>query len=163
MSEEQASLPGKEPPAEGTADAGEKRLRVTNLTRQNVVATSVEMAGDAGKRSRGLLGRTSLSPGGGLWIVPCEAVHTFWMKFPIDLIYLDRKLRVKKLRSNVPAWRLSACLTAHSILELPSGTIREGMVQTGDLLEFSPAESEPAAEGDRQPDINAMGEEPNHD
>jgi uncharacterized membrane protein (UPF0127 family) len=97
----------------------------------------MEQAGTGAKRSKGLLGRKSLPPGGGLWIVPCESVHTFWMQFPIDLVYIDRQRRIKKLRSNVPPWRLSACLSAHSILELPSGTIQSTSTQVGDTLEFS--------------------------
>jgi uncharacterized membrane protein (UPF0127 family) len=57
------------------------------------------------------------------------------MQFPIDLVYLDRKNRVKKLRSNVRPWRLSVCLTAYSLLELASGTIRNTQTQRGDILE----------------------------
>jgi hypothetical protein len=60
------------------------------------------------------------------------------MKFPIDLVYLDRKKKVKKVRSDVPPWRLSACLSAHSVLELASGTIRRTQTRPGDTLEFSP-------------------------
>jgi uncharacterized membrane protein (UPF0127 family) len=97
----------------------------------------MEQADTGAKRSKGLLGRKGLPPGGGLWIVPCESVHTFWMQFPIDLVYIDRKKRIKKLRSNVPPWRLSACLSAHSILELPAGTIQNTLTQVGDSLEFS--------------------------
>lgn len=115
------------------------RLRVSNLTRNTVLATSVEVANTSSKRRKGLLGREGLSSGGGLWISPCESVHTFWMRFPIDLIYLDRKNRVRKLKSGVPAWRLSACLRAHSVIELPSGTIRGTQTQPGDILEFSAA------------------------
>lgn len=115
----------------------EARIRVTNVARNTVLATCLEQAGNAAKRSKGLLGRKGLPPGGGLWIVPCESVHTFWMQFPIDLVYIDRKLRIKKLRSNVQPWRLSACLSAHSILELPSGTIQSTLTQVGDTLEFA--------------------------
>jgi uncharacterized membrane protein (UPF0127 family) len=61
------------------------------------------------------------------------------MQFPIDLVYLDRDLRVKKVRSDVPPWRLSACLSAHSVLELASGTIRRTQTRRGDKLEFSSA------------------------
>ena len=71
-----------------------------------------------------------------MWIVPCEAVHTFFMKFPIDLIYLDRRHRVKKVRDSVPAWRISGCLAAHSVLELPAGTIRKTRTERGDILEM---------------------------
>ncbi|MGA3047600.1 MAG: DUF192 domain-containing protein [Terracidiphilus sp.] len=115
------------------------RLRVLNLTRHTLLATSLELADTGSKRNKGLLGRKGLPPGGGLWIVPCESVHTFWMQFPLDLIYLDRKKSIKKLKSDVPPWRLSACLSAHSVLELPSGTIERTLAQVGDELEFVPA------------------------
>jgi len=115
------------------------RLAVTNLTKGTVLATSLEVAKSASKRNKGLLGRKGLAAGEGLWIIPCESVHTFFMRFPIDLVYLDRNNRIKKVRASVPPWRLSACLSAHSILELPAGTARETQTQCGDLLEFSPA------------------------
>jgi uncharacterized membrane protein (UPF0127 family) len=114
------------------------RLRVLNLSRQTVLADCVDVADRGDTRRKGLLGRSSLSTGEGLWIVPCESVHTFGMKFPIDLVYLDRKKKVKKVRSGVPPWRLSACLSAHSVLELASGTIHTTQTNPGDLLEFSP-------------------------
>lgn len=121
----------------------ELRLRVSNLTRRTVLATSLEVANTSAKRNKGLLGRESLAPGDGLWILPCEAVHTFWMRFPIDLVYLDRKNRIRKLVREVPAWRLSACLLASSVLELPAGTIRETRTEPGDALEFSSASGNP--------------------
>lgn len=96
------------------------------------------MADRGAKRRKGLLGRNGLEPGEGLWIVPCESVHTFGMRFPIDLVYVDRKLRVRKVRSNVPPWRLSACVSAHSVIELASGAAFASKTQTGDQLEFSP-------------------------
>ena len=119
-------------------------VAVRNITRASVVGDRVEVAGNNVKRSKGLLGRKGLPAGGGMWIVPCEAVHTFFMQFPLDLVYLDKKLRVKKVRSAVKAWRFSACLSAHSVLELPAGTIRDTQTQPGDVLEFS----EPTATGD---------------
>jgi uncharacterized membrane protein (UPF0127 family) len=109
-----------------------------NRSRNTVLATHMEVADSAAKRNKGLLGRKCLAPGEGMWIRPCEAVHTFWMQFPIDLIYLDRKNQIRKLVSAVPPWRLSGCLRAHSVLELPSGTIRETQTQPGDTLEFLP-------------------------
>ena len=114
------------------------RLRVCNLTRETVLATGLEVAGSGPTRRKGLLGRDGLAHGEGLWIMPCESVHTFFMRFPIDLVYLDRKHRVRKVRSAVGAWRLSACFTAHSVLELPAGTARATRTQRGDLLGFSP-------------------------
>jgi hypothetical protein len=108
-----------------------------NLTRQTVLATSIEVADHSAARRKGLLGRDSLPAGEGLWIIPCESVHTFGMRFPIDLVYLDRKRRVKKIRSAVPPWRLSACLSAHSVIELAAGTICRTQTSPGDNLEFS--------------------------
>lgn len=118
----------------------EKTIRILNVTRQTELAGSAEVAETSASRSKGLLGRTSLAAGSGIWIVPCESVHTFFMKFPIDLVYIDRHRRVKKVRSNVPPWRLSACLSARSIIELPAGTVLHTQTAPGDQLEFSPAE-----------------------
>lgn len=115
----------------------DRRFQVTNRTRQTVLASNIEVAGNSATRGRGLLGRKGLPAGSGLWIVPCESVHTFGMQFAIDLIYLDRKRRIRKLRSNVRPWRISACLSAHSILELPAGTIRSTRTTPNDVLEFS--------------------------
>lgn len=127
----------------------ETPLQVTNLTRRTVLATRMEVAGTGAKRNKGLLGREGLADGEGLWIVPCESVHTFFMRFAIDLVYLDREKRVKKVRSDVGPWRLSACFSAHSILELPSGTIRATRTQPGDVLEFSPVSSAAGSSGPR--------------
>ena len=117
----------------------EIRLSISNLTRQAELAHSVDVADHGAKRRKGLLGREMLSAGEGLWIVPCEAVHTFGMQFPIDLVYLDRDKRVKKVRHGVRPWRLSACFSAYSVLELAPGAIRSTQTQPGDRLAFSAA------------------------
>jgi uncharacterized protein len=111
------------------------KLLIRNQTRQTVLADAADLADTSEKRRTGLLKHTSLAPGEGLWIVPCESVHTFFMKFPIDIVYLDKKLKVKKVRHAVPAWRLSACLSAHSVLELPAGTAAQAKTEVGDVLE----------------------------
>jgi uncharacterized membrane protein (UPF0127 family) len=122
----------------GRSTKPNSRVKIVNLTRQTELAACVEVADNGATRRKGLLGRSELPAGEGLWILPCESVHTVGMKFPIDLVYLDRKKRVKKVRSDVPPWRLSACLSAHSVLELASGTIRRTQTRPGDTLEFSP-------------------------
>lgn len=121
--------------------AAPEKLQARNLTRQTLLAGDLEIAGSGGTRRKGLLGRDGLASGSGLWIVPCEAVHTFFMRFPIDLVYLDRKNRVRKVRHAVGAWRLSACMTAHSVLELPAGTARATLTECGDAIELAPAAS----------------------
>ena len=107
---------------------------VRNQTRQTVLADAAEIADSSAKRRTGLLKHERLAPGEGLWIVPCESVHTFFMKFPIDLIYLDKQLKVLKVRNAVPAWRLSLCRSAHSVLELPAGRAAETGAMAGDTL-----------------------------
>lgn len=119
--------------------ASEIRLQMVNVTRQTKLATSVEVASSGARRSKGLLGRKGLAPGEGLWIVPCEAVHTFGMQFSLDLVYLDRKHRIRKIKKNVPPWRISACLTAHSVVELPAGSILDADAQPGDIVDLLPA------------------------
>jgi uncharacterized protein len=114
-------------------------MLVRNITRNTQLADRLEVAGSGYKRSKGLLGRSSLAAGEGMWIVPCEAVHTFFMHFAIDLVYLDRKHRVKKVKSAVPPWRISACLSAHSVVELPAGTVGSTQTQRGDVLEITEA------------------------
>jgi uncharacterized membrane protein (UPF0127 family) len=117
-----------------STEAEDVNMRVLNLTRNTQLANNAQLAGNGRNRRKGLLGRESLPEGEGLWIIPCEAVHTFWMRFPIDLVYLDRRHRVVKTRSHVRPWRLSACLRAHSVLELPAGTILQTETMPGDAL-----------------------------
>ena len=94
------------------------------------------MADTSAKRRTGLLKHSKLDPGSGLWIAPCESVHSFGMKFAIDIVYLDRKKKVRKTRKEMAPWRMSACLTAHSVLELPVGAIEASGTKPGDQLEF---------------------------
>jgi uncharacterized membrane protein (UPF0127 family) len=112
------------------------RIRVYNRTRQTPLAESAEVAGTSATRRRGLLGRAGLNPGEGLWIVPCEAVHCFFMKFAIDVVYLNRSRQVVKVRPRLKPWRVSGCLRAHSVLELPAGMIESSGTAKGDQLEF---------------------------
>jgi hypothetical protein len=114
-----------------------RRIAVHNVTRHTVLASAAEVADRGATRRKGLLGRSGLREGEGLWIVPCESVHTIGMQFAIDLVYLDRKHRVRKVRSSVPAWRMSACLLAHSVLELPAGTIERTETRAGDQILLS--------------------------
>ena len=123
--------------ADALKSSKDPRIVILNKTRSTELANHADLAHGGGKRSKGLLGRAGLGPGEGMWIVPCEAVHTFFMKFAIDLVYLDRKLRVKKTRHAVGPWRFSACLSAHSVIELPAGTIRATQTECGDIIQIS--------------------------
>ena len=119
-------------------------MKISNLTRLTELGGRVTVADSGATRRKGLLGRAGLDVGEGLWIVPCEAVHTFNMRFALDLVFVDSKLRVKKIKSNVPPWRVAACLSAHSVLELAAGTIQRTQTQAGDCLAFAPASDQSA-------------------
>ncbi len=113
------------------------KLRVKNLTRGTELADRALIADTSAARRTGLLKHTHLDPGEGLWIVPCEGVHTFRMKFVIDVLFLDKKRRVKKIRPNMDRRRIAMSLTAHSTLELPAGMIATTGTQVGDQLELT--------------------------
>ena len=107
-----------------------------NLTRASEIASRVAKAEDFESRSRGLLGRTSMAPEEGLWIVPCPMIHTFFMKFAIDVLFLDRGMRVVRVLEGLKPWRLSPWVfRAHSVLELAGGKL-QGSVRVGDCLEL---------------------------
>ena len=122
-----------------TVAAGTRRLAAFNATRGAAVAARVALADDAASRSKGLLGRASLDEDEGLWIVPCPMIHTFFMKFPIDVLFLDRGLRVVRVLEKMRPWRLYPWVfSAHSVLELKGGVLK-GAVAVGDRLEMWPA------------------------
>ena len=113
-----------------------RMVLVRNQTRGNILAESAQIADDSATRRKGLLGRSSLPSGHGIWITPCSAVHSWGMKFTIDVLYLDRKQRVRKVRHRMAPWKMSMCLLADSVLELPSGTAAQTGTEPGDQLEF---------------------------
>jgi len=112
------------------------KLRIHNQSRDTLVADRADIADTSAKRRTGLLKHTGLEPGEGLWISPCEAVHTIGMKFPIDVLFLDKKKKVLKVRPAMGRWRMAMSLFAHSVLELPSGRAAETQTAAGDQLEF---------------------------
>jgi uncharacterized membrane protein (UPF0127 family) len=107
---------------------------IRNQTRGTILGEAIELADTSETRRTGLLKHERLEPGHGLWIVPSESVHTFFMKFPIDLVYVDKRHKVRKVRHSVAPWRMSACLSAHSVIELPAGTAEQSGTQAGDEL-----------------------------
>jgi uncharacterized membrane protein (UPF0127 family) len=92
-------------------------------------------------RMRGLLGRRRLESGEGLLLRPAPSVHTFFMRFPIDAVFLDREGTVVKVRANVRPWRLAGCRGAHATLELPAGEAELRAIRESDRLEPIGAEA----------------------
>jgi uncharacterized membrane protein (UPF0127 family) len=110
---------------------------VENITRGITLATKIRLASDSAQRRRGLLGINELASGAGIWINPCEAVHTFGMRIALDAVFLDAKLRVKKVSAHLKPGRIAVCLTATSVLELGAGAA--AATQAGDQLSFTKA------------------------
>jgi uncharacterized protein len=112
---------------------------VFNENRGRNIATRVSVAGTSQARREGLLGKELIEPESGLWIAPCEAIHTFGMKTVIDIIFLDRHGRVSKLVHNLKPRRIAVCLKAASVLELASGNLAQSETRVGDQLQFHPS------------------------
>ena len=110
-------------------------VKVVNETRGTLVGDRVEVAETSLRRMKGLLGRTGLDAGAGLWIKPSSGVHTVAMKFAIDVIGLDKERRVIKLWQNLVPYRITSVSSKlRSVVELPAGRIAECSVQLGDVL-----------------------------
>lgn len=109
---------------------------VRNRDRQSTLATRVTIAGTSRERRIGLKGHAALPSDAGLWIAPCEAIHTFGMRMAIDAVFLDQNFRVRKIRSGIPPRRIAFSIRAHSVLELAAGATAKSLTRTGDQLEF---------------------------
>jgi uncharacterized protein len=114
------------------------QLAATNLTREAALATTGRRADNPWTRLVGLLGRSGLAAGEGLHILPCKSVHCWFMRFPIDVIYLDREQRVVKTVPTLRPFRFSwGGRGAHSVLELPAGAIAATDTSIGDQVTFT--------------------------
>ena len=114
------------------AQPGPRQLR--NATKNTVLATVVESAFSSSERRTGLLSRDSFEAGHALIIAPSNAIHTFFMKFAIDVVYFTRDGKVVKSRENLRPWRISAALRGYGVVELPAGTLASTPVNVGDRL-----------------------------
>ncbi len=115
-------------------------VSVSDATRGTLLGSRVQIADTSLTRMVGLLGKRGLDAGGGLWITPSSGVHTFFMRFPIDVIGLDKDLRVLRLWSGLVPYRVtSVSLQLRSVLELPAGCIAACGVRVGDTLQITEA------------------------
>lgn len=106
-------------------------------TNGRTVAERVGRADTFRTRLVGLLGRASLAPGEGLWIDACDSIHTFFMRFPIDVAFVDAKGVVVRRLDAVPPWRATRLhARARACVELPAGTLAAAGVEPGHRLEL---------------------------
>ncbi|HEU4942933.1 MAG TPA: DUF192 domain-containing protein [Gaiellaceae bacterium] len=111
-------------------------MREVTLKRENgdVVCDRCVVADSPVSRMKGLLGRSELRPGEGLLLRPASAIHTFFMRFPIDAVFLDRDWRVVGIADDVVPWRTAGRKGAKAVLELPAGESARRGLRPGDLL-----------------------------
>jgi uncharacterized membrane protein (UPF0127 family) len=117
-------------------------MPVINVTKKTWLATKVHKADNFLTRLVGLLKRTRIGPEEALWLIPSKGIHTIGMKFPIDVVFLNKKNLVIGLISEMGPYRISAVrLRSHSVLELPKGTLKKSRTEIGDQLEISLVET----------------------
>lgn len=119
--------------------ATDKKGYAFNATRQAFLATDLRAADTHFQRLLGLMGTASSSflGGCGLWIKPCHGVHTMFMRFPIDVLYLDRENRVIRADDNVQPWRVTpVIIESATVLELPAHTAWNTGTKVGDVIEI---------------------------
>lgn len=112
-------------------------MRIINQTKNTILAEEVILANTAFKRMKGLLGKKEFMRGCALILKPCNSIHTFFMRFPIDVLFLDKNNRVIKAISSLPPYRLTRVyLNSGFAIELPSGIIKLSSTQEGDTISF---------------------------
>ena len=108
--------------------------RIVNQTRGNVVCERTEVAANMFTRMRGLLGRAGLADGEGMFFRNESSLHSAFMRFDFDAVFMDRDMRVVKTVERIPPWRAQRARGTRHILELSAGAIARSGVQVGDQL-----------------------------
>ena len=106
---------------------------------RSAVALEVDVAATRATRRRGLLGRESIGASEGLLLTPCKAIHTVGMRFPIDVIFIDRDGRAVRIVPALAPWRIAMSARAKAVIELAAGTAAASDIRIGDMLYLAPA------------------------
>lgn len=110
-------------------------VRVVDLRSGAILAERAEWSGSLWQRFRGLMFRRSLDEGAALVLAPCNSIHMLFMRFPIDVLFLDRDNRATKLTHRLKPYRVAfGTRRTHSAIELPAGTLDRLEIQVGDEL-----------------------------
>lgn len=110
-------------------------MRIRRLRINQIEYGKVAMADTFGLRLRGLMGRT-FADFDALILLPCSSIHTCFMKYPIDVLFVGRTMKILKIEENVQPWTLhKGCSTSHLVVEFPAGKIKKLGIKTGDTLQ----------------------------
>lgn len=108
-----------------------------NISKNESISSRVEIAESFYARSKGLLGRSKLENSHCLWIHKCNSIHTFFMKFAIDILYVDRNFKVTNIHRDIKPWRLDwGGLSSKSCFEFQSKALTQN-IEVGDFLRVS--------------------------
>lgn len=119
--------------------AGRPVVRLTVERTGAPVATHAVWATSLAARLRGWIGRARLRTGEGILLAPCRSIHTWFMRMPIDVAFLDAEHRVVGLSHGLAPWRISPVVwSARCVIELPSGTLQQAGVRVGDRIRIEP-------------------------
>ena len=125
------------------ATKDQSNTAAVNVTKGVAIASELEIATSFAARSQGLLGRSGLKPDTGLLIDPCSSIHMWFMRFPIDVVFLDKKNRVVGMKRNVKPWGMAWSWRGAKTLELPVGVIASTRTQLGDIVAFQTSAPKP--------------------
>jgi uncharacterized membrane protein (UPF0127 family) len=109
-------------------------LCLVNQRTDEALAEHIEVAVTRRDRRKGLLGRSGLGPSSALIIAPCFSIHTMFMRFDIDAVFVDDDGRAVKVVRDMSPWRFAVDPTAHAVVEMPAGSLRDRQVNLGDRL-----------------------------
>lgn len=117
----------------------DRPLRLVRPRTGQVLAERLMVPRTVVGRGLGLMFRPQLQPGLGMWIAPCSGIHTFFMRFPIDAVFVDRGLQIVRVRPGLRPWRMVPLVFgAHSVIELPAGTVKGLSLERGEQLLVEP-------------------------
>jgi uncharacterized membrane protein (UPF0127 family) len=127
-------------------------MRLVNARSDELVASDVTLAVTRSDRRQGLLGRHGLDQGAALVLSPCWSIHTMFMRFSIDAVFVDREGRAVKTVGDLVPWRIAVAPRAHAVIELKAGSIKARDIRIGDELRLIPAPSPRAFSPLRRPE-----------
>ncbi len=112
-------------------------MKINNKTKNTLLVKNCWCANSFLKRFLGLMGKHHLEDSSGLILVPCNSIHTYFMRFSIDVIFVNKNNKVIYLLENFKPWKLSKIIkNSASVIELKGGTIKESLTSVGDTLEI---------------------------
>ncbi|HEY9059161.1 MAG TPA: DUF192 domain-containing protein [Pseudobacteroides sp.] len=112
-------------------------MKLINKSKGTIISSNLAVADSFIKRFSGLMAKRELPSGSGLLLTKCNSIHMCFMKFSLDIIFIDDSMKVVHLIKAIPPWRVSGIVrSAKSTIELPVGTIDVSSTEIGDLLDF---------------------------